>query len=237
MGTSTHTRTTARTRGAGERPRPYLRAEARRRHLLDAAARLFVREGYAGMTMVALAAEAGVSRRLVYDHFPDLAALYGAFFDDRASRYLASIDRAVTEAGGDAVASFAGAFRHLLAVPADDQRAIRLVVADPGLPELERVRTSFRARVENRWLPFFGEQVDRDLARALLWTLASGLLGLADLVGRGEITSDAAVTLASALVAELPSTIAAATHAPGPERTRAGPAAGAGPTRPDRRQE
>ena len=73
-------------------PRPYLRAGARRRQLLDAAARLFVRHGFAGMTMVSLAAEAGVSRRHVYDHFPDLAALYEAFFDDRSARYLASVD-------------------------------------------------------------------------------------------------------------------------------------------------
>jgi AcrR family transcriptional regulator len=205
---------TARAR-TSDRPRPYLRAEDRRRHLLDAAARLFVREGYAGMTMVALAAEAGVSRRLVYDHFPDLAALYGAFFEDRASRYLASIDRAITDGHGDPVASFTGAFGHLLAVPADDQRAIRLVVADSGLPELEPVRAGFRARVEARWLPFFNEHIDRDSARALLWTLASGLLALADLVARGEITTAVAMTLARALVEQLPGVISGVNTATG----------------------
>ncbi len=188
--------------------RPYLRADERRRQLLDAAARLFVRDGFAGMTMVAVAAEAGASRRLVYDHFPDLAALYDAFFDDRASRYLASIDRAVEEGDGDLAASFAGAFRNLLAIPAEDQRVIRLLVADPGLRELEPLRERFRAHVEERWLGFSGsggvDAADRDIARALLWTLASGLFGLADLVTRGEIGAEAATALATALVVTLP---------------------------------
>ena len=190
--------------------RPYLRADARRRDLLDAAARLFMRDGYAGMTMVALAVEAGVSRRLVYDHFPDLAALYDAFFEDRAERYLASIDAAIAEGGGDVVASFAGAFGRLLAIPADDQRAIRLLVADPGLPALGAVRARFRTHVERRWLPFAGGSLDDELARALLWTLVSGFLGLADLVARGEVSARVATALATALVASLPAAVSPA---------------------------
>ncbi|MGE5211731.1 MAG: TetR/AcrR family transcriptional regulator, partial [Acidobacteriota bacterium] len=130
--------------------RPYLATDDRRRQLLDAAARLFAREGYAGLTMVALAAEAGVSRRLVYDHFPDLASLYSAFFDDRAERYLDAIAAAVDDA--DASASpFAAAFAQLLAMPADDQRALRVLVADPGLADLDPVRERFRHHVEQQW--------------------------------------------------------------------------------------
>ncbi len=54
--------------------RPYLRAAARRRQLLDAAGRLFDRSGFGGITMAGAAVEAGVSRQLVYDHWR--AALY-----------------------------------------------------------------------------------------------------------------------------------------------------------------
>src|SRR5262245_66655621 len=108
-----------------EPTRPYLSADIRRRQLLDAAARLFVREGYAGLTMVAVAAEAGVSRRLVYNHFPDLASLYEAYFDDRADRYLSSIEEIVTAAGTDRLAAFDGVFAQLLAIPLADQRAVR----------------------------------------------------------------------------------------------------------------
>ncbi|MGZ4690296.1 MAG: TetR/AcrR family transcriptional regulator [Acidimicrobiia bacterium] len=191
--------------------RPYLRADAREAQLLDAAARLFARKGFAGLTMVALADEAGVSRRLVYNHFPDLATLYDAFFDDRAARYLGSIDRAVTDADGNMVEAFSGAFRNLTEISEADQRVIRLLVADPGLPELEALRNRLRRHIEARWLPTLTTgRIDDAAARGLLWTLVSGLLGLADLVSRGEISADAAVRLATALVVEVPDVVAQA---------------------------
>lgn len=179
--------------------RPYLRPDDRRRQLLDAASRLFVREGYSGITMVALAAEAGVSRRLVYDHFPDLASLYEAFFDDRATRYLAALDAAVDRADGDGAAAFAGAFAQLLSMPADDQRAVRLLVADPGLPDLDPLRDRFRRRVEARWLAHLPPS-DAQTARAVLWTLVGGLFALAELVSRGEVSRDVAMAIATELV-------------------------------------
>ena len=67
--------------------RPYLRAAERRSQLLDAAGRLFDRFGFGGITMVGIATEAGVSRQLVYGHFPDLDSLYVAFVQDRLGRY------------------------------------------------------------------------------------------------------------------------------------------------------
>jgi AcrR family transcriptional regulator len=178
--------------------RAYLKIDDRRRQLLDAAARLFAREGYAGLTMVALATEAGVSRRLVYDHFPDVASLYSAFFDDRAARYLAAIADAVEAADDSAVPA---AFAHLLAMPADDQRALRVLVADPGLPDLDPVRERFRQHVEQQWL---GRLPEVEHARAVLWTLVTGLFGLAELVSRDEVSHDAALTIATNLVTSLP---------------------------------
>lgn len=151
------------------------------------------------MTMVALATEAGVSRRLVYDHFADLASLCSALFDDRADRYLADIAAAV-EAADDASA-LPAAFAHLLEMPADDQRAIRILVADPGLPDLEPVRERFREHVERQWL---GRLPESEHARAVLWTLVSGLFGLAELASRDEVDRDTAMTLATHLARALP---------------------------------
>jgi AcrR family transcriptional regulator len=192
--------------------RPYLPAAERRRRLLDAAARCFARDGYGGLTMVALAEEAGVSRRLVYNHFPDLASLYEAYFDDRTRRYLDAIDDAVATGGTDRLAAFTGAFRQLLAMPADDQRAIRALVTDPARADLAPLHHRVRAHVEARWLaPFRARVDDPALARALLWTVVNGLFGLADVVARGELSVDDAVQLASALVQAAPSTITTAT--------------------------
>jgi AcrR family transcriptional regulator len=196
----------------GRSARPYLSAVERRRDLLDAAARCFAREGYAGLTMVALAEEAGVSRRLVYNHFPDLRSLYEAYFDDRTRRYLDGIDDAVATGGTDRLSAFTGAFRHLLAMPADDRRAIRALVTDPALPDLAPLQARVRAHIEARWLaPFRARVPDPALARALLWTVVNGLFGLADVAARGVITVEDAMHLATALVQAAPSTFTTAT--------------------------
>ena len=51
--------------------RPYMASHQRRRALLDVAAEIVGRSGWSALTMKGLAAEAGVSRQLVYDHFED----------------------------------------------------------------------------------------------------------------------------------------------------------------------
>lgn len=183
--------------------RSYLRTTDRRRHLLDAAARLVAREGVAGLTMMGLATEAGVSRRLLYDHYPDLTSLYQAFFDDRAALYLDDIAAAVERADdGDA---FRAAFAHLLTMAPEDQRAIRVLVADPGLPDLEPVRERFRARVEDQWL---GRLPDSEHARAVLWTIVAGVFGVAELASRKEVDHDTAMAIAAHLVSSLSAVIA-----------------------------
>ncbi len=124
--------------------RPYLRARDRRRQLLDAAGRLFDRTGFGGITMAGAATEAGVSRQLVYDHFGDLDALYEAFVEDRLARYR---DRSPTSRGSRPDDAAATMFRHLLTIPPTDRPAcVRLLVADVGLPALDRVRQRFRGR-------------------------------------------------------------------------------------------
>jgi len=51
---------------------------AKRRAILDAAKTLFLRNGYDGSSMDAIAAEAGVSKLTVYSHFTDKETLFSA---------------------------------------------------------------------------------------------------------------------------------------------------------------
>jgi TetR/AcrR family transcriptional regulator, mexJK operon transcriptional repressor len=51
---------------------------AKRDAILDAAKRLFAGDGYAGVSMDQIAAEAGVSKLTVYSHFGDKEALFAA---------------------------------------------------------------------------------------------------------------------------------------------------------------
>lgn len=50
--------------------------EARRRHILEAAQRVFLREGYHGATMERVAEEAGVSKQTLYNYFADKESLF-----------------------------------------------------------------------------------------------------------------------------------------------------------------
>ena len=128
----------------------------------------------------------------------DLPSLYAAFFDDRSARYIATIGD-VVDAADDTASAFAAAFSQLLDMPAEDQRAVRALVTDPGLPDLDPLRKRFRCHVEAQWLGAV-PQIEGDHAEAMLWTLVAGLFGLADLVSRDEVPRDAALTIATNLV-------------------------------------
>jgi AcrR family transcriptional regulator len=173
--------------------RPYLRAADRRRQLLDGAGRLFDRYGFGGITMAGLAAEARVSRQLVYTHFADLDALYAAFVEDRLARYRAAAPDVASLSRDDAAAAL---FQQLLTIPPTDRRVIRLLVADVGIRALDRIRRHFLAEELARW----------DALRAsahgpaVVWATTSALLALADSVDAGDIDSTAANDMAKHLV-------------------------------------
>jgi len=197
--------------------RTYLRPQERRRQLLDAASRLFDRGGFTAITVSAVAAEAGSSRRLVYDHFTDLGELYASFFEDRVIRYATAIDAASAPDVPGEPRSLAGAFGQLLALPAQDLRAIRLLIADRSTPELAPARTALRTHLQSRWLPTLAALgYPAEVADAVLWTLAASFVTLADLVSHGELEPSAAGVLSQTLVSSLPDAAARLIPAPSP---------------------
>jgi AcrR family transcriptional regulator len=58
----------------------------KQRDLLDGALRVFARDGYTRASIEAIAAEAGVSTRTIYNHFGDKASLFRAVIIDSAQR-------------------------------------------------------------------------------------------------------------------------------------------------------
>lgn len=195
--------------------RAYLRSDERRAQLLAAATRLFERGGLGAISMSAVAAEAGASRRLVYDHFADLGTLYEAFFTDRVARYAAAIDAASAPDTQGGERSPGGAIRELLAVPTEDLRAIHLVMTDRATPELAPARDALRAHLQARWLPVLGGLgVDVQVAGGLLWSLATSFVTLAELANQGELDPAAADQLATAYLAALPDIVGHLTPRP-----------------------
>src|SRR5437764_15135728 len=58
----------------------------RREQLIDAALTVILEHGYGGVSIEAIAREAGVTRPVVYDHFPNLPRLLHALVE-REERY------------------------------------------------------------------------------------------------------------------------------------------------------
>ncbi|MFI8371617.1 TetR/AcrR family transcriptional regulator [Streptomyces sp. NPDC085466] len=69
--------------------RQRLTPAARRAQLLDVGARLFAAHPYAAVLMEDVAEQAGVSRALLYRHFPSKHALFAAVYQEAADRLLA----------------------------------------------------------------------------------------------------------------------------------------------------
>lgn len=149
--------------------------------------------------MSALAREANVSRRLVYDHFADLSTLYEAFLDDRARQYGTLLDSPV-DASSRPSERVVAMFGRALKLPREELRIARMLVAGTGSVVLDRARARFRRHVIEHWFATDQQGID-DTAAALVWATAAAVLTTADQVDRGELTVAAGERVVRALVA------------------------------------
>ncbi len=123
-------------RSAGGLATPRLRRSERREQILAAATSAFARTGYAATSLEDIAAEAGVTRVILYRHFESKADLYRSVLD-RAKQRLDAATGApeFTEESIDA----------LLGAAADDPAAFRLLfhhaAREPAFKEeMDRLR-------------------------------------------------------------------------------------------------
>src|SRR5437764_14360222 len=80
---------------------PRLPPGQRREQLIDAALSVILDQGYGGVSIEAVARTAGVTRPVVYDHFPNLARLLHALIE-REERYaLDQLEYVVPSDAGD----------------------------------------------------------------------------------------------------------------------------------------
>src|SRR5881275_3208452 len=82
---------------------PRMPPEQRREQLVDAALEVILAQGYAGVSVEAVARAAGVTRPVVYDHFPNLAELLQTLIAREEQRSLAQLQEVMpeTERGRD----------------------------------------------------------------------------------------------------------------------------------------
>ncbi|HEU0317415.1 MAG TPA: helix-turn-helix domain-containing protein, partial [Solirubrobacteraceae bacterium] len=179
--------------------RPYAARMApldRHRQLLDAALRIIIRDGYAAVSIEAIAREVDVSRPVIYGVFAGLGDLLGALLDRQERRALAQLAAALPAPSGgqdppdrviiDAVRSFVevvvgdpDTWRPILLPPEGTPKVVRERVDR----DRERVRRQLEAllasALDRRGAP---PEVDVELASHLLLAVGeySGRLVLSD---------------------------------------------------------
>lgn len=115
--------------------------EDRRQQLLDAALGVILEQGYAGVSIEAIARVAGVTRPVVYDHFPNLGKLLGALFEREEEAALTQLAAMLPSDPGsqDPVDVLASAVGHFLRAIASRPATWRLILLPlEGTPEVVR---------------------------------------------------------------------------------------------------
>ncbi|WP_436701435.1 TetR/AcrR family transcriptional regulator [Nocardioides sp. BYT-33-1] len=143
---------------------PRVPMAARREQLLDAALTIIDRDGYDGVSIDAIAREAGVTRPVVYSAFDGLGPLLTALLDRQQERALAQLFAALPldAAGDDPVAVVGRAVPALHAMVLADPVTWRAILASPAT-----VPAVVRERIEG----------DRERVRAVIEQLVAGVLG------------------------------------------------------------
>jgi AcrR family transcriptional regulator len=143
--------------------------EQRREHLIDAALEVILERGYAKVSIEAIARAAGITRPVVYDHFPNLNRLLHAVIEREERISLEQLDHVVPDdVGEDApgglltggVARFLDAVTRrpatwrLILLPLEGTPPIVRQHVEVGRSQvLERIERHVRGAVEQRGLP------------------------------------------------------------------------------------
>jgi AcrR family transcriptional regulator len=149
----------------GSKPRrpyaPRMAPEQRREQLIDAALVVILEQGYGGVSIEAIAREAGVTRPVIYDHFPNLARLLQALVEREERISLEQLDVVVPLDPGDRdpVELLAGAVKGFLDAVASRPATWRIILLPlEGTPAIVREhveinRTRILERIERlvRW--------------------------------------------------------------------------------------
>jgi len=175
-------------RSAGQRlPRP-----ARRRQLLGAAQEVFVAQGYHAAAMDDIADRAGVSKPVLYQHFPGKLELYLALLDESADELVAIVREALSSTT-DNKQRVPATFRAFFDYVGTSGEAFRLVFESDLSNE-----PAVRARLE-RTMRECAEMVsqfireDAGVGDAEAHLLGMALVGMAQVSSRYWLSTDRAI--------------------------------------------
>lgn len=177
---------------------------ARRAQLLGAARTVFVAQGFHATSMDDIADNAGVSKPVLYQHFPSKLALYQALLQESAGEMVHRIEQAIA-GSDDNNLRVHGAVRAYFDFVADESQAFRLIFEsdlrdEPAVAAIvDQAIDACIAAVSKIITADTG--ADSESARLL----AAGLVGLSQVSARhwlersNEVSRDRAVSLIATL--------------------------------------
>ncbi|MEU7556657.1 TetR family transcriptional regulator [Streptomyces sp. NPDC044571] len=124
-------------------PAVQARLDARRDRVLEAAVRLLSREGYAGCSVAAIAAEAKISTGSVYQSFSGKSELAAALFRTLVAREVQAV-AAAADRPGTAAERVAAAVETFAARALQAPRRAFALLAEPADPAVDTERLVFR---------------------------------------------------------------------------------------------
>lgn len=179
---------------------PRMPPEKRREQLLDAALHVIVTQGYENISIESVARSAGVTRPVIYDHFPNLAQLLQALIE-REERYALAQLATVVPASpqeGEPPALFATGVRRFLDAVASRPDTWRIILLPPeGTParvrqHVETNRAQLLKQIE-RFVEWAKEQAQIP-AELDVEVSARAILRLSEEAGRMVLTDPARFT-------------------------------------------
>lgn len=174
---------TAATNGAQPAGRARLPRSARRQQLLAAAQEVFVAQGYHSAAMDDIAERAGVSKPVLYQHFPGKLELYLALLDMHCDALVLKVREAMA-ATTDNKERVRGAVRAYFDFVDHESGAFRLVFgSDLRNEPLVRERVE---RVERECVAAISDTIisSTGVSRSQAELLASGLVGAAEVAAQ-----------------------------------------------------
>lgn len=138
----------------------------RRDQILDVAKDIVAQDGFLAVTMKRLAAEAGITRTLIYQQFGDLTGVHSALLEREFAKELAVYFRSTAQHPGGGVKQFVAVIAELLKGVDDNPAAWRLFLMPPeGSPdELHERLTEAQSMVQK----YLGESLRHAVEKGAL---------------------------------------------------------------------
>ncbi|MEV0434236.1 MULTISPECIES: TetR/AcrR family transcriptional regulator [Nocardia] len=123
-------------------PAVQARLDAQRALIVQGATAVLSRDGFAGLSMAAVAAEAGIATGTVYKQFENKAALVSAVFEKVVAREVAAVRAAVAE--GDVMQRVSAAVETFAGRALKNPRLAYVLLAEPVDAAVDVQRLEFR---------------------------------------------------------------------------------------------